>query len=344
MPSSAPVADKDRLVIGLATGSVVAYNLDKMYFAWTISSRGEVTSRPILTPKVVVVASHDGSVIVSQNLPTRPKTLYRFATSGPISANLGKHSTGEPFQPTPFNQMSPYTLVIPSEDNNLYGIDLFTGDSRWVVPTGAPIKQEPLVAGDIIYVINEEGTLTAVDLNALWLVTNGGNDQVGIFPETKKADALALAAKRDSETGDTHLVTTRTKWALRTGGGRPPALGKSGISFVPRAGAPFVVDKETGAMRYDAATVLGRFGLDLREFSFRVTNGITDRLYFATPTGLLICLHEIGLTRPLTLKDPREATFGFVPEPDSRTTPAAAPGAETTNEPAAEPKKDNPDN
>ena len=55
------------------------------------------------------------------------------------------------------------TLLIPSADYNLYAIDLLTSDSLWTFPSGGPIDQAPVVAGEEIYCINQAGYLTQLD-------------------------------------------------------------------------------------------------------------------------------------------------------------------------------------
>ena len=68
------------------------------------------------------------------------------------------------------------------------------------------------------------------------------------------------------------------------------------------------------------------------------TNEQNDRMYFATPSGLVICLREIGQNQPRPLRDPKAPPFGHIPPEGIPTTPPAAPPAETTpppSEPAA---------
>jgi len=80
---------------------------------------------------------------------------------------------------------------------------------------------------------------------------------------------------------------------------------------------------------------LQRAGLNLREFTLALTNDLTDRLYTATPGGLVLSLREIGQLQPRPLRDPKLPPFGYIPPEGAMPTPAAAPPAETPA-PAAE--------
>ena len=54
-------------------------------------------------------------------------------------------------------------LLIPSGDNNLYGVDLLAAKVLWTFPSGAPIEQEPMVADQDVYTINTAGNMSLID-------------------------------------------------------------------------------------------------------------------------------------------------------------------------------------
>ncbi len=68
--------------------------------------------------------------------------------------------------------------MIPSADDNLYAVDILTAKNLWVFPSGGPIDQAPLVAGEEIYCVNQAGYLTQLDPatgNVRWsTLTQGG--------------------------------------------------------------------------------------------------------------------------------------------------------------------------
>ena len=155
--ASATAANEDEVCVGLENGKVVAYLTHEKKdvkpigrsagaFLWAWQTNKTVSSRPIPAERVIAFGSQDGRVYVAMTEP--PTLLYRFRTSGPISASIATYGTR--------------TLIVPSEDFNLYAIDLYTGQKKWSYATGAPIKNEPLVSGEDIFALNDAGTLTSV--------------------------------------------------------------------------------------------------------------------------------------------------------------------------------------
>src|SRR5262249_10235998 len=95
-----------------------------------------------------------------------------WTSGGPISA--------------PLNALGVRTLLVPSQDKSLYAIDLWTGETKWNFPTGAPILQEPLVAREDIYVVNSEGMLSAVNAQSgesEWTISTLGGPLLGVTPK-----------------------------------------------------------------------------------------------------------------------------------------------------------------
>jgi outer membrane protein assembly factor BamB len=160
LPASATAADEELVLVGLRTGKLVATTvrdhskdrppgLSAGTFAWAWKTNAPLTGRPIPSKHVVAFASQDKRVYVAIHEPP-PRLLWRYLTAGPVSASMGTHGTR--------------TLLVPSEDNNLYAVDLFLAETKWVFASGAPIVQEPLATGPDCFVINKAGRLTALDI------------------------------------------------------------------------------------------------------------------------------------------------------------------------------------
>ena len=161
IPSSATAANDDRVMIGLESGKLVTFDAKTGAEKWNIQTNEKIRSRPIIAGRVVVFGSEDRKLYMSK-LDT-PDLLWRFATGGPIEAPLATHGVR--------------TLLVPSTDKALYAVDLFTGLEKWVIPTGSPVEQEPLVSDDDVYVVNDEGFLTSADVasgKAKWTISTLG--------------------------------------------------------------------------------------------------------------------------------------------------------------------------
>ena len=294
-PSSGTAADDDRVTVGLANGKLLAYSArDRrgeqppgpkpggFEFAW--STNKAMLSQPMPASRLTAFGSQDGKLYVALNNPNL--ILYRFLTAGPITAPLGAYGMR--------------SVIIASTDHNVYSVDLFNGNSLWTVPTGGPITNRPLVAGEDVFVVNTTGLLVCID---------GKSGQ--------------------------------TRWTRRAGeGARLLSVGVSKVYLFSQDRDLIVVDRAAGAVvlrRPEFARP--RPGVNLREFSIFRTNPEDDRLFFATPSGFLLSLREIGATKPRLLRDPKLKEFGYLPpegEPVSApATPTPAAGAEPT--PAAEP-------
>ena len=132
--------------------------------------------------------------------------------------------------------------------------------------------------------------------------------------------------------------TGELRWSLDTGGGRLLAVAETRVYLMTEFHDMFVVDRRSGRMVADARAVFEGAGLNLREYSIGLANDQTGRVYLGTPTGLVLCLREIGRTRPFLLRDPNERPFGHIPRRGEGSEDEPAPGAPIP----APPPSDNP--
>jgi outer membrane protein assembly factor BamB len=283
IPTSSPACDENRAMLGLKTGKIYAFELKvkddkgkesilpKPVEAFNWQTGGPMLTRPLPAENVVAFGSSDGKAYVVMAYERTP--LFRIATGGPIGQGLGGYGTR--------------LLLIPSADNNLYGVDLFTAKVIWTFASAAPIEQEPLVSDQDIYVINTAGNLSVLD------PSNG-----------------------------------EPRWTTSTQGGQLVSVTGSKVYLRSYNQDLFVVDRKSGATLADPGETLLRAGLNLRDYDLNIVNRFNDRLYFATPSGLIICLRENGQVQPRPLKDPKSLPFGYIPPEGIKPTPPAAPGAE----------------
>ena len=134
IPTSAPACDENLVAVGLTTGKVVAFKLKlrddqgnesilrQPSQIWAYTTGGPVLTRPLPAGTFAAFGSSDGKAyVVAANERT---SLYRIATGGPIGEGLGTSGTR--------------TLLIPSGDNNLYGVDLLTSRSSLDISLRSP--------------------------------------------------------------------------------------------------------------------------------------------------------------------------------------------------------------
>ncbi|QDV33387.1 outer membrane protein assembly factor BamB family protein [Tautonia plasticadhaerens] len=154
--ASSPVAaTEDLVIVGLVSGKLLAFSLipaeDERFqkqigapggFAWNFSTNGPITAEPIPTEKVVAFSSTGGKLYVSLIDP--PRILHRSQPLGELYASMGTYGTGPES-----------LLIVPSRDRNLYGINLFTGEQKWIFPTGSPISAQPLIGGGDVVVTRQ---------------------------------------------------------------------------------------------------------------------------------------------------------------------------------------------
>jgi outer membrane protein assembly factor BamB len=288
LPSSPTTADDRFVMVGEASGKVYAFSLKvksgdterisgQPIDRWNWQAAGPVETRPIVAGKFVIFGADDGKVYVAMS--DERTMLYRFATGGPIGEGFGTFGTR--------------TLLVPSADRNLYAIDLLTARVLWTFPSGAPIRQAPLVAGNHVFVVNEPGFLTSLDPN-----------------------------------------TGSPRWTTSTHGGRLLAVGARRVYLESHDGDLFLVDRATGQMVADPRATFERIGLNLRCYEFSPTNIVDDRIYMATPAGMVVALREEGQVQQRPLRDPKALPFGYIPPEGISLTPPVAPPAAPA-EPAA---------
>lgn len=278
----ATAANEERVVVGLASGKLVAYNVKDHTdtnppgrsagsFLWAWQTGAKISARPIPAGKLIAFASQDGRVYAA--VEDSKTILYRYRTGGPIVGSMGTYGSR--------------MLIVPSTDGILYAIDLFTGETLWKLSGGAAFEMEPIIDRDRVIVLTKTGLVMVVDA---------------------KSGTLLRSAE--------------------IGGGRLLAVSETRGYIESPDRDLAIIDRTTGQLAFSARDTFDRAGLNLRDYKVTVTNHLNDRMYFATPGGFLLCLHEAGKTTPRLLRDPKSPVFGYLPpDGDTPQTPPADPDA-----------------
>jgi outer membrane protein assembly factor BamB len=167
IPSSSTAADENVVLVGLESGKLESFEAKTGKIRWNIQTNARISSHPIVAGKVVAFGSEDKKLYLSK--VETPQLMWRFACGGSIVAPLATSGVR--------------TLFVPSSDRALYSVDLFTGIENWTYATGSPVEQEPLVSDNDVYVINDEGFLTDVDIatgKPKWTISTLGGRLISV--------------------------------------------------------------------------------------------------------------------------------------------------------------------
>lgn len=237
----------------------------------------------------------------------------------------------------------------------------------WNWQTGGPVESRPLPAGKFVAFGSDDGKAyvsTAVEKSMLYRIATGGPIGAGfgtfgtrtlLVPssdrnlyavdlmtsqvlwtyaagETLRQEPLVTGNDLFSISVTGHLVsldptTGSVRWSLSTNDGRLISASAKRIYLESIDGDLFVVDRATGQMIADPQATYQRVGLNLRPYELGLTNRLNDRLYFATPSGLVISIRETAQTAPFLTTDPKARPFGYVPPEGISLVPKSPPRA-----------------
>lgn len=157
-------------------GIVYAVDLDSGRVVWRRQVNGSVFASPVVSNGVVLVTTQTGELFA---LNAESGSL-RWSTLQGGTASVA--SDGE-------------TVVVSSSDGGVYGLELDTGDQRWLYPTGKVGLTAPALS-DGLALIGAGNTLLAIDLStgiAAWYYLAG--DQIDAAPIV--ADGHVYFGSRD---------------------------------------------------------------------------------------------------------------------------------------------------
>ncbi len=147
------------------------------------------------------------------------------------------------------------------------------------------------------------------------------------------ADKDVYIANANGDFSNLDPITGIPRWTAATQGGRLASISATKLYLRSYNLDLFVIDRATGRMVTDPSETHLRAGLNLRDYDLDIVNRFNDRAIFATSSGLIIALREIGQTLPRPLRDPKLPPFGYIPPEGLRLTPqvpaAGEPGADT---------------
>lgn len=223
------------------------------------------------------------------------------------------------------------------------------GDNKvWVVMADEPTVLFRLsTGGPIGDGLGTYGTRTLLVPSAdmvLYAVDLFTAQKVWTFPSGAPISQEPLVAQEDvyviNTAGDLSSLDPKTgqpRWTIPTQGGQLVSVTPTKIDLRSYNLDLFMVDRATGRMVVDPSESHLRAGLNLREYDLNIVNRFNDRMYYATRSGLILALREIGMVRPALLRDPKQLPFGYISPEGLQTTPPTPPAAEPGAIPEAQP-------
>ena len=226
---------------------------------------------------------------------------WRYRTSKEITTKA--YSTGR-------------SVNFASRDGSLYAVSALDPDLNWQFETSAPITAPLAATNDSLIVASEDYFVYCLNRdNGLvrWEFASGNpirkapiviEDDLYIMPD--RGGLFNLVVRTGAE-----------KWE-RPGISDLLGATKSRLFGSDVTGNVVLLQRSTGRP-------LGT--LPLRPFSVRLQNDRTDRLFLATPSGLVVCLREQGSEFAHFHKYPERAPIVPDVEPDEPTPPVPMPDA-----------------
>ena len=142
-----------------------------------------------------------------------------------------------------------------------------------------------------------------------------------ILPTSSPVDHAILVAGDDAYTvtkdGTFHAINAKdgtASWQMPVGKGKLLAVASDRIYGITEDGTLAVVNRADGKILITPEQSYHSFGIDLRNYDFRMSNDLNDRIYMATDDGILLCLRELGKTSPTPLRDPKLPGFAMTPQ------------------------------
>ncbi|MDG3006472.1 outer membrane protein assembly factor BamB family protein [Paludisphaera mucosa] len=234
----------------------------------------------------------------ASTLRTKPAMLWNVGTGGPIRT-----------RPLIAGRIA----CFGSSDGKVYVNMTHEPTSLYRISTGGPIASELGTHGTRTLLIpSADDSLYAVDVLTSKIAWT--------FPSGAPIDQAPVVAQDEifviNESGGLSVIDPKNgspRWTTATDSGKLLGASPTKVYLLSGDNDLMVVARDTGKVLLDPAATFQRAGLNLRDFELSFPEHHDDRLYLATPSGVLVCLREIGATKPRLLRDPNAKPFGYVP-------------------------------
>ncbi|MBI1916826.1 MAG: PQQ-binding-like beta-propeller repeat protein [Planctomycetes bacterium] len=299
--SSAPLADAGFLYLVLGTREVAYYGLPRQNqarpdFLTSYTSVIPLQLQPVQTAGSLAYPSPEGSVVVL--LKERARVSQRFQTAGALLAGPGVHEADN-------------AIYFGSQDTNVYGNTLGGAEPPWRFSTGGAVSRTPFVNDEDVYAHAEgrglfrlrrrtfDGKQLAAHLVRLAVLTQAQVDEVTreLGPRGQDSASLLSGLQRKGYLTQQQRDLLRYRsgeevWRF-SAGAEVLAVNPKFVYATDRSGRLVILDRDRGRE-------LSRY--NVRDFVVPTANELTDRIYLAANSGLVVCLHDRAYAAPVSMK------------------------------------------
>ena len=289
--AGAELSDRRAYVL-LTDGKMLAYRLEKA----RRTSEGRKLD-PEATPEdaEAVAAKHREDYRLKQEYAP-PLTCQSWGR-GLVQPVVTRQNAGEEFVTWPTDRGYMFVARINRKTETEFAIEYKLTTEAGIAARPSYLQPNPDVPGDpgLIFIPSRDGFVHALDDkngSALWRFSTGE-------PILERVAVIRENAYVSTQPGGMYSLGSKTGiqqwWAPQVM--QFIAAGKERVYAADKLGRMLVIDARTGA-RIDA--------LDITSQPIRLMNLQTDRIYLASETGLVQCLHEIEQVGPLDHLQPLE--------------------------------------
>ncbi|MCP4170090.1 MAG: PQQ-binding-like beta-propeller repeat protein [Fuerstiella sp.] len=166
-PAAGPALTENAVFIPLHGGAVYAYSISVLEYLfrygmlpdevaiphmWRFICAEEIVHPPVVGDQALTFVSEKGNVFtVNSGGIEKGRTRYQLMLNTPASAPLAIADNA-----------TSSSVVMLSDNNLAFSIDLITGKTEWTFPLGRPMTLGPIIVGESVYVVTEDGTLTNI--------------------------------------------------------------------------------------------------------------------------------------------------------------------------------------
>lgn len=307
----AAVSNADLVLV--VTGMTV-FGVEKSsgHVVWTTKMPVSASTSAVVDDEYFYIGTSDGSVyafnmaVVAYKEKTgrlpgtfNPSTKEVTSPVGPVAASniwMWRYRTGRSLRQPPM--LTSNSVLLGDTSGQIYGISSGTpedlgGKLMFQFQAGEGTAGSMLSRGSTAFIATGDNRIVAVDSvkgQVLWRYSVG-HKILGSPLMIGKTIYLAAVSEGliaiDSETG-TQVATPNGPWWV------PNTTKMVGAT----KSTVFASDRQWNLIAADRETAQPKGQLALVPFKHRIPNDLNDRLYMASPEGLILCLREIGSEEP----------------------------------------------